>query len=234
MADLNKQKDPSPRESSENQTPETEEERTKRLRKEARRKLRVTWKPDESLTEVRLFTHDPDEELGPGDRSRQGGDVKGEGSILKLHKNIDELEEDDEAGVKEEQFAEYYVPSGKTLSRRNAFPSLTCLEIDIDNVSPDDRARSYIKRAGMLIATSPEAKAQEHREATTLMAIYTSPADVPPSAKEPPPPDTDEMVPEVLLFGELPDHVKVCSSCLLVICQILIICRRLAKRSTLQ
>ncbi|CEL07657.1 hypothetical protein ASPCAL10813 [Aspergillus calidoustus] len=192
MADLNKQKDPSPRESSENQTPETEEERAKRLRKEARRKLRVTWKPDESLTEVRLFTHDPDEELGPGDRSRQGGDVKGEGSVLKLHKNIDELEEDDEAGVKEEQFAEYYVPS----------------EIDIDNVSPDDRARSYIKRAGILIATSPEAKAQEHREATTLMAIYTSPADVPPSAKEPPPPDMDEMVPEVLSFGELPDHVK--------------------------
>ncbi|KAJ0381724.1 hypothetical protein COL922a_013969, partial [Colletotrichum nupharicola] len=99
---------------------------------------------------------------------------------------------DDEAGVKEEQFAEYYVPS----------------EIDIDNVSPDDRARSYIKRAGILIATSPEAKAQEHREATTLMAIYTSPADVPPSPKEPPPPDMDEMVPEVLSFGELPDHVK--------------------------
>ncbi|KAL2814178.1 hypothetical protein BJX63DRAFT_205725 [Aspergillus granulosus] len=192
MADLNKQKDPSPRESSENQTPETEEERKKRLRKEARRKLRVTWKPDESLTEVRLFTHDPDEELGPGDRSRQMGDVKGEGSILKLHKNLDELEEDDDGGIKEEQFAEYYVPS----------------EIDIDNVSPDDRARGYIKRAGTLTPTSAEAKAQEHREATTLMAIYTSPADIPPSAKEPPPPDTDEMVPEVLSFGELPDHVK--------------------------
>jgi hypothetical protein len=117
---------------------------------------------------------------------------------------------------------------------RSAFPSLTGLEIDIDNVSPDDRARSYIKRAGILIATSPEAKAQEHREATTLMAIYTSPADVPPSAKEPPPPDMDEMVPEVLSFGELPDHVKVCSSSLMAICQSLIICRRLAKRSTLQ
>ncbi|KAL3466149.1 hypothetical protein BJX64DRAFT_22828 [Aspergillus heterothallicus] len=192
MADLNKQKDPSPRESSENRTPETEEERTKRLRKEARRKLRVTWKPDDSLTEIRLFTHDPDEELGPDDRSRQVGDVKGEGSILKLHKNLDELEDDDDGGVKEEQFAEYFVPS----------------EIDIDNVSPDNRAQGFIKRAGTQIPTSAEAKAQEHREATTLMAIYTSPADVPPSAKEPPPPDTDETVPEVITFAELPDNVK--------------------------
>ncbi|KAL2867313.1 uncharacterized protein BJX67DRAFT_371979 [Aspergillus lucknowensis] len=194
MADLNKQKEPSPQESSKNQTPETEEERTKRLRKEARRKLRVTWKPDESLTEVRLFTHDPDEELGPGDRSRQGGDVKGEGSILKLHKNLDELEEDDDGGIREEQIFDYYTPS----------------EIDLDNILPDDRARGYIKRAGIQNPTSPEARAQEHREATTLMVFYTSAADVPPSPKEPAPPDTDDAIPEVLSFGELPDHVKVC------------------------
>ncbi|KAL4796281.1 hypothetical protein BDV19DRAFT_84542 [Aspergillus venezuelensis] len=192
MADLNKQKEPSPKETQESKTPETEEERAKRLRKEARRKLRVTWKPDNALTDIRYFTHDPDEELGPSDRSRQGGDVKGEGSILKLHKNLDELEEDDDGNMKEEELFEYYAPS----------------EIDDGDIPPNDRAGNHIKRGGSQQPVSPEAQAQEHREATTLMVFHTSPADVPSSAKEPPPPDTDETVPEVVSFGELPDHVK--------------------------
>ncbi|KAL5333347.1 hypothetical protein BJX70DRAFT_403688 [Aspergillus crustosus] len=192
MADLDKPKEPTPRETSESRTPETEEERQKRLRKEARRKLRVTWKPDASLTAVRYFTHDPDEEIGPNDRARQSGDVKGEGSILKMHKNLDELEEDDEGGMREEQLFEYYAPS----------------EIDDADVSPEDRARNFVKRIGTQQPISPEAKAQEHREATTLMVFYTSPADVPSSAKEPPPPDADETAPEVVPFGELPDIVK--------------------------
>lgn len=45
MADLNKQKDPGPAKPVEDGPPETEEERQKRLRKEARRRLRVSWKP---------------------------------------------------------------------------------------------------------------------------------------------------------------------------------------------
>lgn len=65
MADLNKPKEAPTPKPTEDHPPETEEERSKRLRKEERRKLRVTWKPDDNLTEVRLFTHDPDEELGP-------------------------------------------------------------------------------------------------------------------------------------------------------------------------
>ncbi|KAL4900794.1 hypothetical protein BDW74DRAFT_90284 [Aspergillus multicolor] len=192
MADLDKQKVPPPKEFSESKTPETEEERTKRLRKEARRRLRVTWKPDDSLTDIRYFTHDPDEEFGPGDRSRQRGDVKGEGSILKLHKNLDELEEDDDSGMREEQFFNYYVP----------------LEIDDSEISAETRAANHIKRGGTQEPTSPEAKAQEHREATTLMVFHTSPADVPSSAKEPPAPESSEVEPEVLSFGELPDFIK--------------------------
>lgn len=42
------------------------------------------------------------------------------------------------------------------------------------------------------------------------MVFYTSPADVPPSPKEPPAPDTDEVVPDEVPFGELPDNIKVC------------------------
>lgn len=210
MADLNKQKDPAPAEPAEDKPPETEEERKKRLRKEARRRLRVSWKPDHSLTEVRLFTHDPEEELGPGDRpQRQAGDVKGEGRILKLHKDLDELGEEDEGGIKEENLRDYHVSSGMPSSKSpDVMYLLTKSEIDNADITPDDRARNYIKRGGTQQPTSPEKQAQEHREATTLMVFYTSLADIPPSPKEPPPPSEDEIVPDAQPFGELPDHVK--------------------------
>ncbi|KAB8205119.1 hypothetical protein BDV34DRAFT_213323 [Aspergillus parasiticus] len=193
MADLNKQKESPPSEPAENMPPETEEERTKRLRKEARRKLRVTWKPDDSLTEVRLFTHDPDEELGPGDHAqREAGDVKGEGSVLKLHRDLDEFDEEEDGGVREESLRDYYEPS----------------EIDFADITSEDRSRNNIKRAGTQQPTSAEKEAQEHREATTLMVFYTSAADVPPSPKEPPPPSEDEPATEAVALGEIPDHVK--------------------------
>lgn len=114
MADLNRQKSPVPAEPVENKTPETEEERERRLRKEHRRKLRVSWKPDATLTEVRLFTHDPDEELGPGDRST--GDIKGEGSVLKLHRGLDDLEDEEEGGIQEETLRDYRPLAGKSSS----------------------------------------------------------------------------------------------------------------------
>ncbi|PLN84737.1 hypothetical protein BDW42DRAFT_191346 [Aspergillus taichungensis] len=190
MAGLSKPKDPSPEEPAEDTPPETEEEREKRLRKEARRKLRVTWKSDSELTEVRFFTHDPEEELGPGDRSRDVGDLKGEGSALKLHRDLD-LDEDDDANLREENMFDYFEPSG----------------IDYIGIGIEDQARNFIKRGGTQLPTSPENKAQEHREATTLMEIY-APGDVPPSPKEPPPPSDDEPVVEMVAFGEAPDYIK--------------------------
>lgn len=42
------------------------------------------------------------------------------------------------------------------------------------------------------------------------MVFHTSPADIPPSPKEPPPPSAEELTPEEEVpFGEPPDHVKV-------------------------
>ncbi|GFF92074.1 hypothetical protein IFM60648_09621 [Aspergillus lentulus] len=194
MADLNKQKDPESVEPAEDRPPESEEERQRRLRKEARRKLRVTWKPDESLTEVRLFTHDPDEELGPGDRSQgEIGDIKGEGSALKLHRDLEDLEDDDDGVIREENLMDYTEPS----------------EIDKGGMTSEDRSRNFIKRGGTQEPSSPEKQAQDHREATTLMVFYTSPADIPPSPKEPPQTDADKPATEVTSFGELPDHIKV-------------------------
>lgn len=218
MADLNKQKDPGPAKPVEDGPPETEEERQKRLRKEARRRLRVSWKPEHSLTEVRFFTHDPEEELGPGDRpQRLAGDVKGEGRILKLHKDVDELGEEDEGGIREENFGPYYEPLGMRSSRpKKVYLTLTGSVVDDTGITLDERDRNYVKRCGTQQPTSPEKQAQEHREATTLMVFHTSLADVPPTPKEPPPPDEDEIVPDVLSFGALPDFVKVSSQTLLI------------------
>lgn len=41
------------------------------------------------------------------------------------------------------------------------------------------------------------------------MAFYTSPADMPDTPKEPPTPDPDEIVTDVVPFGELPEIIKV-------------------------
>lgn len=87
---------------------------------------------------------------------------------------------------------------------------LTRSAIDLD--LGDLKTANFIKRGGEQIPESPETEAQEHREATTLMAFYTSPADVPPSPKEPPASETDindESAPELVSFGDVPEHVKV-------------------------
>lgn len=210
MADLDKQKEAKSAEPAEDRPPETEEERKKRLRKEARRKLRVTWKPDAFLTEVRLFTHDPEEELGPGDHSQgEAGDIKGEGSVLKLHRDLDDMEEEEDGGIREEHLSDYSEPSGTLGSNQITEYPLTVLEIDKGEMPSDERSRNYIKRGGTQEPSSQEKQAQEHREATTLMVFYTSAADIPPSPKEPPQLTAEEPTTDVTAFGELPDHIKV-------------------------
>lgn len=118
IADLNKPKEPVVAKPAEDRPPETEEERKKRLRKEERRKLRVSWKPDHCLTEVRLFTHDPEEELGPSDgMRREVGDVKGEGSVLKLHRDLDDEDDEEDVGARESELLPYHEPLGSFYPR---------------------------------------------------------------------------------------------------------------------
>lgn len=193
LADLNKKEEANVKKPSDDQPPETEEEREKRLRKEARRKLRVSWKPDDSLTEVRLFTHDPEEVVGmDDDLKRDVDDIKGEGRMLKLHKDLDD-EDDDEVEPQEEEIR----------------PWTTLLMVDQD-LSSEDQTSNFIKRGGTKEPDSPEKLAQESRESTTLMVFYTSAADVPASPKEPPALTDDEPPTTQLPFGEPDDKVKVC------------------------
>jgi len=96
MANLAKQKEAPAAKSEEDKKPETLEEKKKRLRKEQRRKLRVTFKTDEDLVQIREFSHDPEEELGHEDSQvRDVGDSRGEGQMLKMHKELEIEDEED-------------------------------------------------------------------------------------------------------------------------------------------
>ena len=115
MANLTKPKEVEPSvKPAENLPPETEEEKAKRLRKEERRKLRVSFKPDDTLVDIRYFVHDPEEEVGPDDNMiRDVGDIGSEGRILKMHKGMDEMDEDEDFTTNEVTLAPWTSPSCK-------------------------------------------------------------------------------------------------------------------------
>lgn len=112
MANLLKPKEPEPSAKAEEQRPpETEEERSKRIRKEERRKLRVRFRPDISLCAIRYFTHDPEEEMGhDASMVRDAGDVHNEGHMFKQHKDMMDVDEDEDQ-PSEESFREWALPS---------------------------------------------------------------------------------------------------------------------------
>ncbi|KAG5287240.1 C-x8-C-x5-C-x3-H zinc finger protein [Histoplasma ohiense] len=196
MADLSKPKELVPSKPAEDLPPETEEERKKRIRKEERRKLRVSWKPDDSLTEIRLFTHDPEEDIGHDDSMiRDVADVGGEGRTLKLHRGMDDLDDEDEDDD----------PEART---RSFHPYTSPTEIDFSELDSEERQRNFIKRGGIQKPESAEKLAQEQRESKTLSVFYTSLADIPSSPKEPPAPDADESYDPEVPFGEPGDQTK--------------------------
>lgn len=114
MANLNKAKTDTPSKTEESGPPETPEEKTKRLRKEQRRKLRVSFKADDALVEVRTFEHDPEEELGHDDSMvRDVGDSRGEGQMLKMHQGLNLEDEDDDYEPAEQLPATWSTPSSR-------------------------------------------------------------------------------------------------------------------------
>ncbi|KIY02647.1 uncharacterized protein Z520_01112 [Fonsecaea multimorphosa CBS 102226] len=154
---------------------ETEEQKAKRLRKETRRKLRVTWKADAELVETRLFTHDPDEELDHGDRlKRDAGDTGREGEALKLHKNLDD-DDDEEDEDSFEEFEPFVPPSEVDFSYLE--------DASLGGDSP--HKINSPKFGGTMKPSSPSSEAQNKYEQDTLMALYTSKAERPPTPKEP-------------------------------------------------
>jgi hypothetical protein len=200
MANLNKskEKEPSPLKAEEKHAPESVEEKAKRLRKEERRKLRVTFKPDSQLVETRIFHHDVDEELGhDASMIRDVSDVGGEGRMFKQHKDMMDIDEDDDTATGEESFGEYVTPTCE-LNTEN----VTCLDTkltlpvtDFSSVDIEERKRNYSRYAGgELQPESPERINREQYEASTLMVFYTDPSDIPPNPREPVEPYNGEEV----------------------------------------
>ncbi len=175
--------------------PETDEERKKRLRKEERRKLRVSWAPENELTQIKLFVHDPEEEIGQADSAmRDVDDVGGEGRMLKLHKDLDDLDDEDDGRANAEDMEPYRAPT----------------EVDFGVIDEEARTGSYIRRGGTEQPESAEREAQDLREQTTLMVVYALPSDVPPTPKEPPAAGDEDDYTPVTFFGEPEEKTRQC------------------------
>jgi len=147
---------------------ETSEEKAKRLRKESRRHLRVAFRPDASLVDIRYFSHVPEEEEGHEENLvRDAGDIGGEGRMFKQHKELDEDDDDEPEEVEYRPWTE---------------PSL----VDFSDMPADAKGNYEPYGGGTNQPTCPEKEANMQRENGTLMVFYSSSSDVPPSPREPP------------------------------------------------
>ena len=191
MASLMKPKEPEAAPTKTEKTPpnETPEEKTKRLRKESRRHLRVTFRPDASLVAIKYFSHDPEEEMGHDENFvRDAGDIGGEGHMFKQHKELDVDEEDEDHEVEFRPWIE---------------PSL----VDFSVVDPEERKRNYVPYGGgEVVPIRPEKEANVQRENTTLMVFYAHPSDIPASPAEPSEQSQEPTAPvNATMFGTPPD-----------------------------
>jgi hypothetical protein len=145
--------------------PETAEEKAKRLRKESRRHLRVTFKPDANLVNIKYFDHHPEEETGHDENFvRDAGDVGGEGRMFKQHREMEDDEDEDE------------------VERPWSEPTT----IDFSNVDLDALKGNFEPfGGGTRKPDSPEKAANQLREKSTLSEHYPRRSDIPPSPKEP-------------------------------------------------
>lgn len=151
--------------------PETPEETKLRLRKESRRHLRVTWKPDEELADIRVFEHDTAEDKGRDHNMlRDARDNRSEGQMLKqrFQENDDE---DEEEKAKEVAIRSWYTPT----------PFLSELAI-----SDEWRTKTFVTRGGTRMVDSMQKKVMENYESRELMTIYTSVSEIPETPRSPP------------------------------------------------
>ncbi|KAF2744130.1 hypothetical protein M011DRAFT_480205 [Sporormia fimetaria CBS 119925] len=163
--------------------PETPEEKAKRLRKEARRHLRVKFRPDATLVDIKYFQHDPEEEQGHAENlKRDAGDLGGEGRMFKQHRDM--LEDEDDEDDTEVAYLEWKQPS----------------LVDFSETQDVHRQKNYAPY-GDKMPRSPEKEANVRREADVLMVTYMLPSDIPDSPAEPTETPSERTVP-VREFGK--------------------------------
>lgn len=166
------------------ETPQTEEERAKDLRKKARSKLRVSWKPDSELVQTRVFEKEEEEDEGRDmNMIRDAADDKSEGMVLKQRADVED--EDDEDDIPYQ-------------------PWLAPVAMDFSTLAEEARNKNFTTRGGTVSFTTDEQSRIAQREQRELMAIYTDPADIPPTPKSPPP-ETSTAIPDPRV-GQLPQE----------------------------
>jgi hypothetical protein len=154
-----------PKETSGPETSESPEEKAKRLRKEARRKLRVSWKPETELVQIKIFQKEEAEDEGrESNMIRDAADDRSEGMVLKQRANVEEEEDDEDVPYQ---------------------PWMGPVAIDLSRLPTDVRNKNFVTRGGNVTFTTDEQQRIADREQRELMAIYTDPDDIPPSPKSP-------------------------------------------------
>ncbi|KAK3359106.1 hypothetical protein B0T25DRAFT_86888 [Lasiosphaeria hispida] len=141
---------------------ETPEQKKRRLRIEERRRLnlRVTFKSEDRLVEVREFTRDPEEIGGEhGTRDNKSDRDRLEGMALKKS-HAGELKPWDE-------------------------PFAIDFAGDDDNITEAKRTECFVTRGGHKAFRTEQQKYMEDREARELMVVYTDVADIPFTPKSP-------------------------------------------------
>lgn len=152
----------------EDSTPEDNDmpgDKAKRERKLARRKLRVTWKSDDELVQVKVFhKHDAEDEGREGNMIRDAADDKSEGMVLKQRATIEDDEDDDDV-----PYQPWEEPSAS----------------DLSSLDDEARKKNFVTRGGEVTFTTEEQTRIAEREQRELMAIYADPSDIPPSPRSP-------------------------------------------------
>ncbi|KAI9719046.1 MAG: hypothetical protein M1812_003676 [Candelaria pacifica] len=184
MANLMKPKEPETSAKPEaSRQPETESEKRKRLRREKLGGMGikgVTFRPDESLVQIRLLSPGSEEELDRMDLDdsmvRDVDDVGGEGRMFKKHLDVDLMDEDEDGEGPEISIRPFRSPSLVD------FRAMKQKAVDIN----------YAAFGGVLEVESEERRVQEQREARIPMEYYIDNSSIPPSPKEPPNPYSGE------------------------------------------
>ena len=192
MANLSKPREERPAPKQDKETPlETPAEKAKRLKKEARRHLHVSFKEGPELVQIHVFHHDPEEELGhDASQMRDVADVGGEGRMFKQQHQMMDIDDEEESAEEEEKLLDFAQPR----------------EIDFSDVDKEERKRNYAPFGGGTVEVeSAERAVREHYEANNLIVFYTNADDIPPNPREPSDPNNGESVDVVKNFGKPED-----------------------------
>jgi hypothetical protein len=158
---------PVPKEVKKTDSHETPEQKAKRLRKEARRKLRVSWKPEGELVKIKIFEKEDSEDEGRAHNMiKDAADDRSEGMVLKQRADVEEDDEDDDV-----PYQPWEEPT------KGIWTAL----------HEDTRSKNFVTRGGTVTFTTEEQQRIKEREMRELMVFYHDVDDIPPSPKSPPP-----------------------------------------------